>query len=77
MCGEEFESRIGEVCLLLSREDTEAVDPNFGFGSDGFVVGIERWREGILADSWQVWECEVHVKWAEGCGPPPYDTRYL
>ena len=52
MRGEELECGIGEVFLLLSRKDTEAVDPNFGFGSDGFVVGIERWGEGIFADSW-------------------------
>jgi len=52
MCGEELESGGREVSLLLPRENPEAVDPNFGFGSDGFVVGVEGWREGILADSW-------------------------
>ena len=60
--GEELESRVGEVRLLLSRKNTEAVDPNFGLGSNSLVVGIERWREGTLAGSWQVWECEVHVR---------------
>lgn len=60
MSGEELEGGVGEVSLLLPREDTEAIDPDFGFGSHGFVVGIESRREGIFADSWQVWECEVH-----------------
>ena len=66
MRGEELEGRIGEVFLLLSRENTEAIDPNFGLGSDGLVVGIERWREGILASAWQVWECEVHDRCGKG-----------
>jgi hypothetical protein len=52
VCGEELECGIGEVSLLLARKNSEAVDPNFGLGSDSFVVGIERWREGSLADSW-------------------------
>jgi len=54
VCGEELESRIGEVYLLISRKNPEAVDPSFGLGSDGLVVRIERWRERILAGSWQV-----------------------
>ena len=67
MRGEELESGRGEVSLLLSGENTEIVDPNFGLGSDGFVVRIERWREGVFADSWKVWECEVHARCAEWC----------
>lgn len=61
MRGEELESGVREVFLLLSGKNTEAVDPNFGLGGDGFVVGVEGWREGIFADSWQVWKCEVHA----------------
>jgi len=52
MGGEELESGGGEVSLFLPRKDPEAVDPSLGLGSDGFVVGIERWGEWTFADSW-------------------------
>jgi len=52
MGGEELEGGSREVSLLLSRENPEAIDPSFGLGSDGLVVRVERWREGISAGAW-------------------------
>jgi len=40
--GEELETGSGEVLLSSPGENTEAVGPSFGLGSDGFVVRVER-----------------------------------